>query len=153
MFNQVEDVVSTPTFTHKFVIYSDGNDDYKSVLPEYYKTDVLCYGQKIKHKNGEKLFPAIHRRVFGNPNLKDIDTNSNESFNSILRGKLSRLVRKTKAHSKKKIYLESALFLFQFSWNFMHKNEKNLTPAILEKQATKVWTWVNFLHTKIKYLS
>lgn len=153
MFNQVEDVVSFPTFEHKLVIYSDGNDDYELVLPEYYRTDVLCYGQKIKHKNGEKLFPAIRRRVFGYPSLNDIDTNANESFNSILRGKLARLVRKTKTHSKRKSCLESALFLFQFAWNFMHKNEENMTPAILEHQTTKIWTWGNFLHTKIKYLN
>lgn len=151
MFNKVEDVVSQPDFKHKLVIYSDGNDDYTSVLPEYYNTDVLCYGQKIKHKDGKELFPAIRRRIFGRPSLDDIDTNSNESFNSILRGKLARLVRKTKAHTKQKSCLESALFLFQFAWNFMHKNEKKLTPAILEHQATKVWTWGNLLHTKIRY--
>lgn len=149
MFNQVEDVVSKPDSQNKLVIYSDGNDDYTFVLPEYYDTNFLCYGQKIKSKNGKKIFPAIKRQVFGTPSLNDIDTNSNESFNSILRGKLARFVRKTKAHTKKKSCLENALFLFQFSWNFMHKNEKNLTPAICEHQATKVWTWGNFIHTKI----
>ena len=152
MFNQFEDVVSQPDFKHKLVIYSDGNDDYTGVLPEYYHKDVLSYGQKIKHKDGKALFPAIRRRIFGCPALDDIDTNPNESFNSILRGKLARLVRKTKAHSKSKICLEKVLFLFQFSWNFMHKNSENLTPAILEHQATKVWTWGNFLHAKIRYL-
>lgn len=148
MFNKVEDVVSQPDFKHKLVIYSYGNDDYTSVLPEYYNTDVLCYGQKIKHKGGKELFPAIRRRVYGCLAFDDINTNANESFNSILRGKLARLVRKTKSHTK-----ESALFLFQFSWNFMHKNEDNLTPAILEHQATKVWTWGNFLHARITDLN
>jgi len=151
MLNKVEDVVSQPDYKHKLVIYSDGNDDYTSVLPEYYNTDVLCYGQKIKSKDGKKIFPAIKRRIFGTPCLDDIDTNANESFNSILRGKLARLVRKTKAHTKRRKCLESALFLFQFAWNFMHLNEEKLTPAMLEHQATKVWTWGNFLHAQIRY--
>jgi len=152
MFNKVEDVISQPDYKHKLVIYSDGNDDYTSVLQEYYNTDVLSYGQKIKHKDGELLIPAIRRRVFGCPAFDDIDTNINESFNSILRGKLARLVRKTKAHTKEKSCLESALFLFQFAWNFMHLNEEKLTPAIMEKQATKVWTWGMFLHAKLTFV-
>ena len=64
MLNKVEDVVSQPDYKHKLVIYSDGNDDYTSVLPEYYNTDVLCYGQKIKSKDGKKIFPAIKRRIY-----------------------------------------------------------------------------------------
>ena len=151
MFNKFEDYVKQPDYKHKLVIYSDGNRDYIPVLQEYYNKDCLCYGQKIKHKNGKKLFPPICRKVFGNPSLSDIDTNANESFNSILRGKLSRLVRKTKSHSKEKRALNSALFLFQFYWNFMHELEKKVTPAILEEQASKVWTWGNFLHTKLSY--
>lgn len=152
MFNQFEDVVRQPDYKHKIIIYSDGNDDYTTVLPEYYNADTLQYGQKIKSKNGKKIFPAIKRKIFGNPSFDDIDTNSNESFNSILRGKLTRFVRKTKTHTKRKISLENALFLFQFAWNFMHENEKKLTPAILEHQATKVWTWGNFLHAKLSYM-
>jgi len=35
----------------------------------------------------------------------------------------------------------------------MHENEEKLTPAILEKRATKVWTWGKFLHKKLKYLN
>lgn len=149
MFNQFEDRVRQPSYKHKIKIYSDGNDDYTTVLPEYYNKDCLCYGQKIKTKDGEKVFPAIKKAVYGNPNLWEIDTNTNESFNSILRGKLSRLVRRTKDYSKNKYALEDSLWMFQFYWNFMHQLHKKVTPAILEKQATKIWTWGNFLHTKL----
>jgi len=34
----------------------------------------------------------------------------------------------------------------------MHPIRKNLTPAIMEGQTTKIWTWGNFLHAKLKYL-
>jgi len=152
MFNKFEDYVQMPSAKNKLNIHTDGNKDYVSTLPEYYNKDCLAYGQKIKHKNGKKLFPALVRKVYGNPSLLDIDTNVNESFNSILRGKLSRMVRKTKNHSKNKRMLNSCLYLFQFYWNFMHKMPNSLTPAIMEKQATKVWTWGNFIHTKLSYI-
>jgi hypothetical protein len=151
MFNRLIDYLKQPTSRYPLRIYSDGNDDYISVLPEYFHVDSLSYGQKVKHKNGEKLVPALRRKVYGNPCLEDIDTNTNECFNSILRDRLSKLVRKTKCHAKARHELNCALFLFQFHWNFMHKNAENLTPAILEKQATKVWTWGNFLHAKLSY--
>lgn len=151
MFNQFEDYVQQPSYKQKLEIYSDGNNDYTFVLPEYYNKDCLCYGQKIKTLGGKKIFPPIKRKIYGNPNLTEINTNSVESFNSVLRERISRLVRRTKCHAKSKHMLNSAIVLFQFYWNFMHQLGKNLTPAILEGQTTKVWTWGNFLHAKLRY--
>ena len=142
MFNKFEDYVRQPTYKQKLLIYSDGNDDYVSVLTEYYKKDSLCYGQKVKSL-------GIKRKIYGNPKLDDIDTNTNECFNTILRNRISRLVRKSQCHPKAIIPINKCLFLFQFYWNFMHEFEKNVTPAILERQATKVWSWGNFLHAKL----
>jgi len=153
MFNKFEDYVQQPTYYNKLTIFSDGNDDYTSVLQEYYNEDCINYGQKIKTKDGEKIFPAIKRKIFGNPNFDKIDTNANECFNSILRNHVSRLVRRSQCHAKEKRALRNALFLFQFYWNFMHELEKNLTPAIMERQATKVWTWGNFLHAKLTFVN
>ena len=150
MFNKFEEYVQQPTSKNKLEIYSDGNDDYSTVLPEYFHKDSLCYGQKIKSKNGEKIFPAIKRKIFGNPNQDEIDTNTNECFNTILRNRLSRLVRKTQGITKEKYALNNALFLFQFYWNFIYQREENVTPAILEKQVDKVWTWGMFLHAKLR---
>jgi len=151
MFNKFEEIVRQPDYKHKLTIYSDGNDDYRTVLPEYYNIDCLCYGQKVKSKNGEKVIPAIKRKIFGNPNINDINTNTSESFNSVLRESISRLVRRTKCHAKQKYVLNNALALFQFYWNFMHEIQKRLTPAMIEKQTTKTWTWGNFLHAKLSY--
>ena len=142
MFNKFEDCIRQPTYKQKLEIYSDGNDDYRSVLLEYFNKDSLCYGQKVKSKDGIKIIPAIRRKVYGNPKHEDIDTNHNECFNSIL----------TKCHAKAKYELNMALFFFQFYWNFMHELAKNMTPAILEKQATKVWSWGNFFHAKLTFV-
>lgn len=152
LFNKFEDHVRQPDYKHKITIYSDGNDDYSTVLPEYYHKDCLRYGQKVKSKNGEKIIPAIKRKIFGNPNFDDIDTNMSECVNSIIRARISRMVRKSQCHAKSKHALNEAFALFQFFWNFMNKNQKNLTPAIMEKQATKIWTWGNFLHAKLTFV-
>ena len=152
LFNKVEDFVKYPDYKHKLEIFSDGNDDYRIILPEYYHSDCLCYGQKIKTKDGIKIYPPVKRKIFGNPNIDDIDTNISESFNSILRESVSRLVRRTKCHAKNKHALNNALTVFQFYWNFMHEIDKKLTPAILEHQATKIWTWGNFLHAKLTFV-
>ena len=50
MFNQFEDYIKQPTYKKKLEIYSDGNDDYKSVLLEYFHKDSICYGQKVKKR-------------------------------------------------------------------------------------------------------
>lgn len=147
MFNKFKKYVKKPDYKKKLVIYTDGNEDYSSVLPEYYDENYLDYGQKVKSL-------GIKRKVFGDPDLDDINTNVNECFNTILRARLSRLVRKSQCHAKDKYALNSALYLFQFHWNFMHvQHNKKLTPAMIEGISNKVWTWGNFLHEKLKYLS
>lgn len=154
MFNDLEDRISQPSAENKLDIYSDGNDDYTSVLKEYFPVDSINYGQKIKSKYGKKIFPAIKKAVIGNPILEQIETNAVESLNSVLRAKLSRLARKTKAISKKRIFLDSAIWLFKFFWNFIHKRHEHLlTPAIIEKITSRRWTWGMFLHAKLKYLN
>ena len=49
LFNKFEDCVRQPDYKHKLTIYSDGNNDYTNVLPEYYNADCISYGQKIKN--------------------------------------------------------------------------------------------------------
>jgi len=140
------------TFTARLKILSDGNDDYTFVMPEFFIKDLIDYGQLIKIREKGRVVDKIRRIIYGNPSLNEIETTDVENYNGILRERLSRLVRKTKCFGKRKSRLENALHLFQFYWNFMHPFKKNLTPAIMEGQATKIWTWGNLLHTKLKYL-
>ena len=153
LLKQVAERVQLPTFTDRLEIFSDGNYDYTYVLPEIFRRDCINYGQLVKIREKGKVVDKIHRIVYGNPQREDIETTNVENFNGILRGHISKLVRKTKCHGKNLARLKNALALFQFYWNFMHKIQKNLTPAILEKQATKIWTWGNLLHAKLKYLN
>ncbi len=88
------------------------------------------------------------KAVFGSPDLADIETTNVENFNAILRGRLSRLVRKTNTHGKDKTKLRNAVELFQFYWNYIKIIKKNQTPAMLEGLADLKWEWEEFWQAK-----
>lgn len=151
MLEQFVKRIQPPTFTDRLEIYSDGNDDYTFTLPEFVNKDCMNYGQLVKIREKGKVVDKIHKTVYGNVKTELIETTDVENYNGILRERLSRLVRKTKCHGKKKTRLENAVHLFQFYWNFIKPLHENMTPAILENQVTKVWTWGNFLHKRLSY--
>jgi hypothetical protein len=125
------------------VFYSDGNDDYLYVLPEFF--DDLDYGQIVKKRENGKVVDKEKRALIGNPDMASVETFNVENFNSILRNFLSRLVRKGKGFTKKAPKLYDALALFQFVWNFIHPLKCKKTPAMIEGLAVKPWTWKNLL--------
>ena len=134
-----------PTPNNKIVFFSDGNDEYTVILSEYYSKNCLVYGQVIKIREGGKVVKKIKKPIFGNPDEKQIETTDVENFNSILRGRLGRLVRKTKGISKKKTGLNSALGFFQFYWNWMDPLPCKKTPIMIENLSDHIWSWNDFL--------
>ena len=138
MFKKISARVQPPTNTEKLEIYSDGNDDYKFVLQEFFKKDCIDYGQLIKIRENGRVVDKIRRVIFGDPKITDIETTDVENFNGIIRERIGRFVRKTKCYGKKTSRVENALSVFQFHWNFMKPIKEKMTPAILENQATKI---------------
>jgi IS1 family transposase len=136
--------VKLPLPGNKIQIFSDGNDDYTYVLPEYYPETCMDYGQLIKIREGGKVVDKIRKIVYGSPSVDDIETTDVENFNGILRERVGRLVRKTKCHSKKKRALSNALELIQFHWNFMDPLHDNQTPGMLESLSDHIWSWNDF---------
>ena len=134
-----------PTQNNKMEVFSDGNDEYTAVLSEYYTEDCLIYGQVIKIREGGKVVEKIKKPIFGNPDIEQIETTDVENFNSILRERLGRLVRKTKCISKKKAALNYALGFFQFHWNWMDPLPCKKTPMMIENLSDHIWTWKEFL--------
>lgn len=152
MFAKIASRIRPPTFTDRLNIFSDGNDDYTFIMPEFFHKDSINYGQLIKIREKGKLVGKIRKIIFGLPKREDIETTDIENFNGIIRERVGRFVRRTKCYGKKVDCVSNALSVFQFYWNFMKPIKEKLTPAILENQATKIWTWGNFLHAKLKYL-
>lgn len=136
-----------PTPQEKFEMYTDGNDDYKTLLPEYYAETCMNYGQLVKHKKNGVLVEKEKRVVYGNPDINDIETINVENHNGIIRERIGRFVRKTKCFTKKKSRMNSALQLFQFYWNFINEFKKGKSPAVMEGIQDYLWTWDLFLKT------
>lgn len=134
-----------PSPENKIEIFSDGNDDYEYILPEYYTESCINYGQIIKIREGGRVVYKIKRVVIGSPELDDIETTNIENFNGIMRERVGRLVRKSKCYSKKKSHLTNAIELIQFHWNMMDTIHGNLTPAMIESLSDYIWSWDDFL--------
>lgn len=137
--------VELPSPDDKIQIFSDGNDDYEYVLPEFYADACIDYGQLIKIREKGKVVDKKQKIVLGSPEINDIETTDVENFNSILRERIGRLVRKTKCYSKKKSRLGDAIEFIQFNWNFMDTIHDNLTPAMIESLSKCIWSWDDFL--------
>ena len=90
-------------------------------------------------------------KIFGNPDLNDIETTDVENFNGICRERDGRIVRKTKCFSKYKRRLECAIHLFQFYWNFINEFKGDTSPAISEELTDHIWSWHEFLMYHFAY--
>jgi len=140
MIDDLFDRTELPFPENKLEIFTDGNDDYTYIFPEFYPDTCINYGQLIKIREHGRVVDKEKRIIYGTPNTDDIETTNVENFNGILRERISRLVRKSKCFSKYKCRLECALHLFQFYWNFMNEFCRGCTPAMLEGIDTKIWS-------------
>ena len=146
LFEKVFDRVQLPFPDNNIQIFSDGNDDYKTTIPDYYAETCVDYGQLIKIKEGGKIVDKIKIIVYGNPCYGEIETTDIENMNSIFRERLGRLVRKTKCYSKKKSKLVNSVEFYQFYWDFMDKLTKSETPAMIEGLTNHQWSWGEFFY-------
>lgn len=146
MLETLYERVEPPSPDNKIEIFTDGNNDYKHVLPELYPETCMNYGQLIKIKEGGRLVGKEKRILYGNPEPIEIETTNIENFNGICRERGGRLVRKTKCFSKYKHRLESTLHLFQFYWNFINKFKRKTSPAMMEGLTDHAWSWHEFLY-------
>ena len=137
-----------PRRGEKVEVFTDGNDDYTYAFPDFFRVEQLNYAQlvKIRDANGRLVRKEV-RVVYGDPDRDDVETVNVENFNSILRERVGRLVRKTKCFSKKKQRLCCAVVFFQFYWDFISEIRRGVTPAMMEECSTHVWTWHEFYYS------
>ncbi len=113
LFEKVFSRLQLPFPDARIQIFSDGNDDYKTTIPEYCAETCVDYGQIIKIRESGKVVDKIKKIVFGSPIIDEIETTDIENMNSICRERMGRLVRETKCYSKKKPKLVNAIELSQ----------------------------------------
>lgn len=140
---KLSNVLTPPTFTNKLAIYSDGNKQYITALLNNFRKDCLVYGQLVKFKKNKRFVYKLKRKVFGNPPFSNIDTVNIESYNAILRERISRLVRRTRCFSKKRSMVEKHLDIFQAYNNGIKQSSNGKTPAVTEGLTSKKWEWTD----------
>lgn len=153
LFQQFEKCIQKPNDQNKLFIYSDGNFEYPSIIPEYFEKEIINYGLLVKIKKEGKVVDKRKEIIFGEPKIENIETTNVENFNTILRARLSRLVRKTQCHAKKKKSIEDSVELFKMYWNFIKPIHEKQTPGMEEGLIHKKLTWGNFLHWKLRFLT
>ena len=149
MIEQLFSRTKLPVPNNKIEVFTDGNDDYTYVLPEYYADICINYGQLIKIREKGRVVDKEKRIIYGELDLNDIETTDIENFNGILRERIGRLVRKTKCFSKYKTRLECAIQLFQFYWDFINEFKRGTSPAMLEELTDHPWTWHEFFYFQL----
>lgn len=149
MMGKFFDRVRLPFPSEPLEIYSDGNDDYNVALSELYAEPCMKYGQLIKIRKGGRVVRKIKRIIFGDVDLRDIETTDIENFNGILRGRNGRVVRQTKCYSKEKSRLEGSIELLQYYWNMMWELKDRKTPAMLEGLVDNKWSWDDFFNFRL----
>lgn len=153
MLKQFRTCIKEPTKENKLNLNSDGNFEYQTTLPEYFDIETINYGLLVKIKKEGRVIDKRKESIFGEPKIEEIETTNVENFNTILRARLSRLVRKTQCHAKKTKSIEDSLELFKVYWNFIKPLHGKLTPGMEEGLIHKKLTWGNFLHWKLRYFN
>jgi len=115
----------------------------------------LRYGQAVKERNERRQVVGVFRRtVFEDVPLDDIQTVYIERHNLNLRHENRRLTRKTVAFSRKVVWLERQMHLYQAYFNLAHshrglRQRRNgdgmvkwyrRSPAVSEGITDHVWT-------------
>lgn len=149
MIEKLSERTEQPSSQTKIEVFTDGNDDYTYVFPDYYADTCIDYGQLVNTRENGKVVRKEKRMIYGNPDPGDIETTDVENCNGILRERIGRLVRKTKCFSKRRWRLECSLQLFQFYWNFINGFKRRSSPAMLEGLADHLWTWHEFFYFQL----
>ena len=147
MIEKLPERTKHPSPHTKIEIFTDGNDDYTYVLPDYYANSCINYGQLVKIREKGKVIGKEKRTIYGNPDPCDIETTDVENFNGILRERNGRLVRKSKCFSKRRWRLECSIQLLQFYWDFINEFKRRTSPAMLEELTDHLWSWHEFFYS------
>jgi IS1 family transposase len=109
MIEKLSERTEQPSLQTKIEVFTDGNDDYTYVLPDYYADTCINYGQLVKIRENGRVVRKEKRAIYGTPDPRDIETTDIENYNGILRERIGRLVRKTKCFSKRRWILKCSL--------------------------------------------
>ena len=149
---EMKDCFVKASRSNRAIFYSDtARNIYTTLLPKFFRRRNMKYGQLMKCYSGSRFLFKRKTAIYGRIDPDDIETTNIENLHGIMRGRIGRLVRKTKGFSKSESRLQNSLDLFRFYWNFMKYIDGESTPAMRENLTKKAITWHEFLYFMLSY--
>jgi hypothetical protein len=107
------------------------------------------YGDTIENQkrySPANIISVTIRPMLGNPKRNKISTSHIERQNLTMRMQMRRFTRLTNGFSKSLKYLEAALALHFYHYNWMRIHESlRVTPAMQAGVSNHLWSWEEFL--------
>ena len=73
MIEKLSNRTKLPFPETKIEVFTDGNDDYTHILPDYYAETCINYGQIIKIREKGRVTGKKKRTIYGDPYHDDIE--------------------------------------------------------------------------------
>ncbi len=140
-----------PTRKKRITIFSDGNKQNLTAIPNNFPQCAINYGLRKKIRTNQKIVGIISKVRIGNISKDQISITNIDGFCSKLRERISCFTRKARSFAKKKKTIEQRLEIFSIQHNFIEK-KKGETPAMKEGLTNKAWTWNDFFNVRLPTL-
>ena len=144
--------VKFPTRKKRITLFSDGNKQNITAIPNNFPQGTINYAIKKKVKINQKIVGIIKKVLIGKIPKNQISITQIDGFCSKLRERISCFTRKARSFAKKKTCIEQRLEIFSIQHNFIEKRNGE-TPAMKEGLTTKPWTWNNFFNIRLSILN
>ncbi|HET9136013.1 MAG TPA: IS1 family transposase [Candidatus Kapabacteria bacterium] len=117
------------------------NVDYAQIFKNWYREDV-----EDRKYSPPALESITVNPISGNPNPAYASTSFVERQNLTMRMQMRRMTRLSNGYSRKLVYLEAAVALHFFWYNFLKIHSSlRMTPAMKANITHRIWSWEDFL--------
>lgn len=151
-YKKIAERVKFATTKKKITIFSDGNKQNFTAIPNNFLQGTINFAIRKKIKIKDKIVGVVSRVIYGNVSKEEIKITNIDGLCSKLRERISCFTRKARTFAKRKVGLEQRLEIFSVQLNFIEK-KKGKTPAMKEGIFDKNLNWSKILHTRLSYLS
>ena len=143
--------VRFPTRKRKITIFSDGNRQNLTAIPNIFPQGSINHAIRKKIKINQKIVGVISKIILGNIPKDEVSITQIDGFCSKLRERISCYTRKARSFAKRKLCIEQRLDIFSIQHNFI-ETKKGKTPAMKEGLQSKPLTWNTFFHKRLSIL-
>ena len=145
--------VRFPTTTkRRITLFSDGNKQNLTAIPNHFPQGTINYALRKKIKIGQRIVGIISKIIYGAIAKELIGITQIDGFCSKLRERISCFTRKARSFAKRKKCIEERLEIFSVQHNFI-EHKKGETPAMKEEIINKKLNWSTICHTRLAYLN